>query len=182
MRIINLLPKVRQEELGYERMFGGLVLVLWMTVASFVLVLGAQLAVKIYLEERATSIAAEIQNLKNQVSKGENEQVKKKISAINNYISDYKNLSYVPKWSRALESFAKLPPPEVGISSLNLDLKNKSVRIQGYAPRREDVIELYNNIKNSKDFKDIDYPLENVAKPIENDFHFNFLISDELVK
>lgn len=182
MKIINLLPKIRQEELRYERMFESMLIVLWLTVASFVFVIGAQLVVKIYLERASSNVASDIQNLKNQVSKGENEQLKKRIAVINNYIADYKNLSYVPKWSKALESFAKLPPEEVGINTLNLDLKTKSVRIQGFAPKRENVIELYNNIKNSKDFKDIDYPLQNVAKPVENDFHFNFYISDELIK
>jgi hypothetical protein len=92
-------------------------------------------------------------------------------------------LSANPKWSKVLESFAALPPEDVGITSMILDLKNKSVNISGFAPRREEVIEFYNNIlADTENFYGVDYPLENVAKPTDNIFHFTFYIKDELLQ
>lgn len=183
MKLINLLPKSRQQELYFEQLFHKLTFVLWLTAFSFLLVLGAQLAVKIYLESQSRDIASQISLLKSQVNKSDNEQIKKSIKSINDYISDFKNLSVTPKWSKVLNAFAKLPPDSVGVTSFNVDLKTKSVNIQGFAPRREDVIQLYNNIaSDNKEFYNIDYPLENVAKPLDNQFHFNFNIRDDLLK
>ena len=55
--------------------------------------------------------------------------------------------------------------------------------ISGYSPTRELVISLYNSIlQDDQDFKNIDYPLENVAKAIDINFHFTFSIQDSLLK
>lgn len=183
MKLINLLPKTRQEELRYERVLQRFLKIFWFSLSSFIVVIGLQLGAKIYLQGQAVRVSAEIQNLKNQVSKSENEQIKKKITALNNYIADYKNLSTVPKWSKALLAFSALPPEEVAITSLNLDVKTKTVKILGFAPTREKVIEFYNSIKaDEKEFTGVDYPLENVAKPTDNNFHFTFFIKDELIQ
>lgn len=182
MKIINLLPKIRQQELHYEALFGRLTVVLWLAFFSFLLVLGAQLAVRLFLQQQSASVAAEISSLKSQVSRGENDQLKKTIKQYNDYISDFKNLSSQPKWSKVLEAFAALPPQDVGITSMSIDLKNKAVTIQGFAPTREKVIEFYNNIKaDSGEFFGVDYPLENVAKPTDNIFHFTFYVQDRLL-
>jgi cell division protein FtsL len=183
MKLINLLPKRRQQELRYERVFRGLLIVLWLSAASFILVIGVQLAAKIYLQAEVAKVAADIQNLKSQVSKSENEQLKKKITSINNYIADFKNLSTIPKWSKALIAFSALPPEEVGITAFNLDIKTKAVRIQGFAPTREVVDEFHDSIlADTKEFTGVDYPLENVAKAKDNNLHFTFFVKDELVQ
>ncbi len=183
MKLINLLPKSRQQELRYERVFHSFLVVVWFSIASFILVIGVQLAAKIYLQAEVVRVAADIQNLKSQVSKSENEQLKKKITSINNYITDFKNLSTIPKWSKALIAFSALPPEDVGITAFNLDIKTKAVRIQGFAPTREVVDEFYKNIiADTKEFTGVDYPLENVAKPKDNDLHFTFYVKEELVQ
>lgn len=183
MKIINLLPKSRQHELYFDRLFHRVVKVLWFSAASFFLVIGAQLLTKIYLQNQISSIVAESDLLRSQVNKSENEQIKKTIKVNNDFITDFKNLSTIPKWSKVVEAFAKLPPPEVGITSFIINFTNKAVTINGFAPTREDVIALYNNINaDTKNFYGIDYPLENVAKPTNNNFHFMFFIKDELLQ
>ena len=63
-----------------------------------------------------------------------------------------------------------------------IDPVKKSISINGFSPTRELVIELYNIIRNdTKDFKNINYPLENVALPKDNNFHFVFFIQDKLL-
>lgn len=183
MKIINLLPKIRQKELMYERLFSKSLKLVWLAVAGTFLVVGLQIGVKIYLQRQMADVQKEIESLKSQVSKSENDEIRQTIKKVNGYITDYKTLSTSPKWSKVLDAFSKLPPPEVGIGSMQLDLAKRTVRIQGFAPTRESVIELYERIKaDSENFENIDYPLENVAKPTDNSFHFTFTIKESLIQ
>ena len=184
MKLINLLPKSRQTELRYEATYHSLVVIFSLSLMSFGLVFISQFATKFYLEEKAKSLNGQIEQLKSQVDKKENADVKKKIKAVNDVISDFNNLATSsPKWSKVLKAFAPLPPSGVKISSLNIDLNKKTIMISGYSPTRELVISLYNSIlQDDQDFKNIDYPLENVAKAIDINFHFTFSIQDSLLK
>ncbi len=184
MRIINLLPKDKQEELKHEAIYHGLVKLVWISLFTYLLVFGSQLGTKAYLEYKATTLESDIERLKQQVNKQDNAAIKKEITGINNIVNDFKSLyEGAPHWSNVLKEFSKLPPTSVTISSLQVDLKTKAVSINGYAPTREAVIELYNNIlRDEKHFTGVDYPLENVAKPTENNFHFTFYVQDAVLK
>lgn len=184
MREINLLPKSKQSELHYEKVLHALFKVVWISVMSFAVVFLAQLAVKLYLEGQLRYLQAKTATLRGQVDKNENAQIRLEINAINNRIADFKNLSDgTPKWSKVLKAFAVLPPSEVRIETFNLDFTKKMVSITGVSPTREKVIETYYNILNdSKNFNNIDYPLENVAKPTDINFHFTFYVNDSLLK
>jgi Tfp pilus assembly protein PilN len=184
MKLINLLPKPRQEELRYQKMLSALTAALWFSLASFIMVFLLQLGVKIYLQSRQKSIQAEIGQLKSQVDKQENAQIKQQIKDINSRITDFKNLSdSAPKWSKVLKAFAVLPPPGTKINGLTIDLAKKSINISGFGDTREAVIALYESVKqDSQQFFNIDYPLENVAKPTDVNFHFTFYIKDDLLK
>ncbi len=184
MRQINLLPKPRQEDFRYMAVLGGLYLAFWITMASFILVLLIQFSVKVYLGRQLQSFQGQIGQLRTQVDKKENSQIKGQIKNINNRIADYKNLAEnSPKWSKVLKAFAVLPPAGVKITSLNVNFGPKSVAISGLAPTRELVIALYDSIrKDDKNFYNIDYPLENVIKSNNVNFHFTFYIKDDLLK
>jgi hypothetical protein len=183
MRLINLLPKPRQYELRYDAMLRGLWVFITMSIFSFALVFLAQLGTKFYLQMEANVFASEISELQGQVSKRENADLKTKIKAVNDIVADFNNLSSSsPKWSKVVAAFAPLPPPGTRISSMVIDSNKKAIAITGYANTREDVIQLYNNILNdSADFYNVDYPLENVLKPTNINFHFNFSIQDKLL-
>jgi len=184
MRVINLLPPARQKLLEQEVVFGALLRFMGYSMLGFVLVIGAQFGVKLYLQNQAASIGDNIARLQSQVKKQENATTKEDIANINNYIADYKDLSQgIPKWSKVLKAFALLPPPGVVINSFSPDFDTKTITITGTALTRDAVIQLYNNIlADSKEFTGIDYPLENVAAPKNNFFHFTFTVNDSLLK
>lgn len=183
MKLINLLPKIKQMELRYESFFRGLLMIFILSLVSFAAVFISQLGAKFYLQAKGAAINAEITQLKSQVDKQENAGLKKKIQNINDIIADFNNLSVSPKWSRVLKAFAPLPPSEVKINSFTIEPAKKSISITGNSPTRELVIELYNAILNDKEnFYNIDYPLENVAKGTNVNFHFTFYIQDKLLK
>jgi hypothetical protein len=57
------------------------------------------------------------------------------------------------------------------------------VSITGFSPTRELVIQLYNNIlQDNKDFYNVNYPFENLGKPTNVNFHFNFYLQSKLLK
>lgn len=182
MRVINLLPKTRQEELDYDAISQGFYSLIVLSLCSFAIVFLAQFGVKFYLESRYSSVQSSIALLKTQVNKNDNAQLKAQITQINNIIFDYNNLaSSAPQWSRIIKAFAPLPPPGVQINSFTVNAAAKTVLITGFSPTREGVIQVYNNIlADSKDFYKIDYPFENVAQAKNVAFHFSFSIQDAL--
>jgi hypothetical protein len=184
MKVINLLPKKNQLEIRYEVMLRSLWVTVIFSILSFIVVFIAQFGTKLYLQLQASTLNAEIVQLQGQVNKQENAQVKTKIQQENNLITDYENLvTNSPKWSQLIKAFTPLPPPGVKISSFEVNPSNQGIEITGFAPTRELVIQLYNNIlQDSKDFYGIDYPLENVVMPTNISFHYSFYYRSTLTQ
>jgi cell division protein FtsB len=183
-KIINLLPKARQQELHFDSMLHSLWLVVIWSVLSFAAVFLAQFGTKFYLQLQSRNIHDQIQALQAEVDKQQNADVKTKVQEVNNLIGDYHNLVVAaPQWSKIVKAFLPLPPQNVKINALNINVQNKSISITGLSPSRELVIQLYNNIlSDKKDFYGVDYPLENVVTPTDNAFHFTFFVQDKLWK
>lgn len=184
MKTINLLPKLRQQELSYIAMLRAIWIIVGLSLATFALVFAAQLVAKFYLISQAEGLKKQIADLQAQVKKTENTRVKAQVKVANDLVSDFKNLADAsPKWSKIIKAFVQLPPDGVKIGTFTVDPLRKMITINGFSPTRALVIQLYNNIlADAKNFYDIDYPLENVAKPQDISFHFTFFIKDELLK
>ncbi len=180
MKRMNLLPKPKQQELRYERFFHGVMVAIILSTVVLMVGVIVQLGVWAYLERSQLARLQDIEQLKKIIDKTEHAQQKEKIKLVNNQIGDFLNLSQMtPQWSKVLQAFAIQVPADVKITRLSVDAKTLKVEISGYSPTRESVIALYNNINADKDnFHDIDYPLENVAKPVDVTFNFTFFISD----
>ncbi len=180
MKRMNLLPKLKQRELEYERTLYSLtVAVVIATVILFIGVL-VQFGVWTYLNNKIKASDAEIQELKNEANKSENATVKEEIKKVNAQIQDFTNLTAkTPQWSVVLAAFVKNVPNGVKITQFDADSVKKEVTISGYSPTRDLVIDLYNNINADKEhFKNINYPLENVTQPTNVRFYFTFSIAD----
>ncbi len=183
MKRINLLPQNKQSELYYENLFHSVSVAAVIGTAILLLGILAQAGVWIYLQRSETKISAEVEVLKQQIDKSENAELKQEIKVINSQMVDFQNLNKIsPQWSKVLESFARLVPEGVKITEFTAESKKGQIDISGYSPTREQVIELYNNINTDKtNFKDINYPLENVAKPTDVQFNFSFFIQDGIL-
>lgn len=183
MKIINLLPKNKQKELKFEKLYYSLQRFALVAVISVILVVTAQIGTKVYLKWQLSKLTAEIAIIKSNENKEENAKIKTKIKQINNQISDFATLTATsPAWSEVLSALAPLVPSEVTIQTFSADEAKKQVLISGYSKTREGVVGLYNKILNANGkFKNIDYPLENVSKPEDVPFHFTFQIEDTLL-
>jgi type II secretory pathway pseudopilin PulG len=182
MKTINLLPKPRQRELRFDSVLHSLWVVITLSLISFVLVFLAQYGTNFYLQRQAQDIKAQVVALQDEVGKQQNTNVKNQVQTVNNLIEDYKNLAAAsPKWSKVIKAFAPLPPSQLKITTFNVNSSDGLVRITGQSATRDPVIQLYNNILgDSKDFYDIDYPLENISQPTNVSFHFSFYIQKQL--
>lgn len=184
MRLINLLPQHKQRELRDKALLHNFIVVIGVTVFTFALVILAQVGAKVYLKSQIASVTDDIAWIKTQVDKKENAALKDKIKVVNDTIADYQQLAGSGiAWSRVLKAFVVLPPPGVQIQSFTVEPSKKMVTITGFSPTRELVIELYNRIQaDGAHFTGVDYPLENVAKPVDINFHFSFYIQEDLLK
>ncbi len=180
MKRINLLPHNKQQELHYEQLFHSIMVAVVLAAGILLLGILAQLIVWTYLSRSQESAIREIEALKLATDKTENAELKKQIRTVNSQIADFRNLLVqTPQWSTVYNALAAQVPSGVRLNRLEADAKTLKLDIAGYSPTRELVIELYNNINADKvHFKDIDYPLENVAKPRDVQFKFTMYVQD----
>src|SRR5438105_2388829 len=128
MRQINLLPKPKQVELRYEAVFRSLVSFVKVAVLTFILVFAAQFLIKLNLTQSRSSLEGKIEDIKKVSNKQENAQLKTRITALNNEITDYKNLGdTTPAWSRVMTALVKDVPDGVKISQAQGDAHLKEL-------------------------------------------------------
>ncbi len=154
-----------------------------MTIFSFLLATLVQFGTKAYLSGEQARLQSSIDQLKQFTNKEENSNLKAQILTLNDVVADYKILSSnLPKFSKVVREFAPLVPFGVEIDNMRIDSSQATVQITGFSPTREKVIQLYENIvASSQKFPNVNYPLENVAKPVDINFHFTFNINPELI-
>ena len=180
MKRINLLPKQKQTELYFDNLFHSILVAICIAVAVLLFGIFIQIGTWLYLDQSLGLLSTEIEGVKSSSNKTENAELKNQIKSLNVQMKDFDDLAAgTPVWSTVLQSFAKQVPNGVKISMFDADATNGKIQISGYAPKRDQVIELYNNINNDRDFfKDIDYPLENVSQPTDIIFKFTFYVQD----
>lgn len=180
MKRINLLPKLKQQELSYERVFYSVARAAMAAVVILLLGVVVQIGVYIYLNGKVKSVAAEIEQLTRQANKTESVSVKQQIKAANAQITDFTTLSQkTPQWASVISAFIKDIPSGIKITQFEARAEKQEIIISGYSPTRDLVIDLYNNINTDKEhFKNINYPLANITQPTNVRFSFTFNVAD----
>ncbi len=178
------MPKPKQQEIKYQRVALGIKTLVILSIMTFGVVFLVQTLIILYLNHELSSVRSNITRLSSEVNEDENGKVKEQIKSINNVLHDYRSLAGASsRWSKMLRALVPLVPETVNLKSLTVDAAKKSVTITGFSPTREGVIELHDNIEADKNnFMNINYPLENVAKPKDVTFHFTFWVKEELLK
>ncbi len=180
---INLLPKQRQRELAHERILYSISMMAVFGITILLLGVLVQVGVWVYLNQKVKANEVQVEQLKSIANKTENAAVKGQIIKANGVVTDFTNLSAkTPQWSAVLQAFVSNVPNGVKITQFDADATKKEVKIIGYSPSRDLVIDLYNNINADKEhFLNINYPLENVTQPTDVQFNFTFNIVDNLL-
>jgi len=184
MKQINLLPKHKQKELANETLFRGVVRFWEVAALTFLLVFLAQLATWSFLRADEVSLGKKIENIKKLSNKEENAKLKEQIREINGQISDFNTLlGGAPTWSKAMRQLAQHVPNGVRVTTIVADTKTRKLEVRGYSPTRESVLDFYNSVRDDADnFASINYPLENVSRPINVSFLFTIELKDTLLR
>ena len=182
MKIINLLPPEEQKQLRQEKIFANIKIFFYFAIASYVLLFLSFLAWRTYILLNGSNLDLMVQRTQQLITQQNNDALKIKIQYNNNLVSDYNNLyPQSPKWSKILIEFANLVPNGVVLNSFNASSSDARIDIAGTAATRDEVLLLRQNIANAADFKNINLPLENIAKPDNVDFHYTFYVNDNVL-
>lgn len=82
------------------------------------------------------------------------------------------------KFSDTLEKIIQEMPLGIQLHSLSINKELKKITLTGYAPAREQVLEIKDNLEKSAVWTDVYAPLSNFVDPRDIDFQFSFLIKD----
>jgi Tfp pilus assembly protein PilN len=180
MKRINLLPKLKQNELAHEKLFYSIAVAAVIGVAILLFGVLVQVGVRVYLDRSLKSVNEQIEQMRLIANKSENAAIKQEIQLVNAQINDFAQLTkQTPQWSSVLAAFVRHVPEGVKITQFEAKTLKSEISISGYSPSRDLVIDLYNNINADKEnFKNINYPLENVTQPTNVKFFFDFSVAD----
>lgn len=183
MKRINLLPKTAQKEISLDifaqKLFNFWIVVLVSFVVLFLLALGSQ----IFLNKKIGSTAREIVVKQAQLTSSDNQQLEQQVIALNDQIKiieDLKVRHYY--WSEALLELANLMPADLQVSILSLDRSTNKIDVIGTGGSRESVIQFWANVKKSKYFSDINFPLTNLEKPNNAPYTYTLTINPKQIQ
>jgi len=80
-------------------------------------------------------------------------------------------------WTPALLEITKTIPENVKLKSLKINKEAKLVDLQGLAKKRDDLLQLKNNLKNIHFVEKVESPLSNLLKKENIDFQFAIFLN-----
>ncbi len=179
---LNLLPPGEKENLKMEKIQHGLWF--WTALIAGALIFFLVMLATVYfsiislsktVEEDYRLIQASTQgkNLKSQQDL---------IRDFNLKLSQIETLQKKHKYySTILIELTRLLPEGVRLENLTIDEKNQVILL-GFAPRREEIIALKDNLEKSKKFANIENPLSNLIKQTDINFYLKFNLTEEALK
>ncbi len=175
--MINLLPPSYKKDILQEKK---LALVLTLEFIPFIFLISLVLilfSIEIYTKSQGEAI---------KIMRAQEEKIsedlgilnfKKKIGSTSQKIlsleSFYKNRV---NSLEVLEKVFSTLPPEVSLSNLLWQKDAARINLSGFAPSREILFKLKNNLEGEKEFTEISFPPSNWVKPVEIDFQISFKI------
>jgi len=175
---LNLLPPSAKKELRIERInrqvfvYGSLILGI---LIIFTLCLGL---INLFLFFQTKSLENQIIQTEAHLQMKQVQEFEESIKTFNQALMDLDQLQTSQiAYSSILEQLTQLIPPSLQIHTLSLD-NTGQIRLTGYVPTREQLLNLKQNLEDSTDFIQIEFPLSNLVKSKEIDFNLNFKHKD----
>lgn len=175
--MINLLPPQYREELRLEENFK-LVLILGMIFLIFLFSLVLILfSVKVHIQGKTEALKVLLKAEEARLQIAEIQDIQRKIATSNEMILELQSFYEVKTDSiNILEKIFQTLPSGVYLTSLSWQKEAGQVAVFGFAPKRELLFELKNNLETKAEFSDIDFPPQNWIKPADIDFQAFFKI------
>lgn len=175
--MINLLPPQQKKELEREEKWKltsilGIISLIFFLCLSLIL-----FSVKIYISGKLESqkILLEIEEKKFKTP--EVQDFQKKITILNQNLSKLDSFYHGQfDLTKILEKIATTLPPGVYLNSLSWKKDIFQIGLSGFAPLRENLFELKQNLEKEKDFEEIYFPPLNWVKPKDVNFNVTFKV------
>jgi Tfp pilus assembly protein PilN len=177
MRIINLLPLARQNELRYEEYARFVILTGVFVLLALVAAYGVLLFGLTTVQSRISSLKHEIEEKEERLQAFTQVEIRDRASELNHMLLVFERAEAVRiLWSPILQEFASQVPTDVVISRFVVSQTTKQVSVSGLARTREDMLRFRENILSSTKFRDINFPLSNLSKPVDIPFRYTFYL------
>jgi Tfp pilus assembly protein PilN len=178
----NLLSLEDQQNIRLEKATALLFNFFLWVVLSLLMLLVFMIAGRFYLISELSSVETRIELQKQTVSQSENQQLKNTLNEFNTHLANLVNLEkHQGQWSEVLIEFARLVPKDVAVDSFTGERQTGRIRITGFAKTRESVLRLRQNLLDSGNFTDVNFPLSNLVKPTDLNFNYTFFVKPELL-
>lgn len=176
-RFINLLPTEQQRVITLERLTSRLVHFFVVVIVSLAALSVIFFFGRLWLQSRLVSLRSEIANQQGLVSREENKKFKQQLDELNTHVHNLTQLQQRHVlWSEVLVALARLVPKDLAIDRVSMARETGRVSISGFARSRESILALRTQLLDSKVFTDVDFPLSNITKPKDADFHYSFSV------
>lgn len=174
---MNLLPirqrkRIKLEILYQNIIFSGLILILLILV--LILFLGAFL---VFLNFKYQDIEKKIVIEQSWVIQTETiKGMERKIRELNTDLLDLKNMQgKTSNIYQVLDSISQNLVKSVEIHTIEIDGELSKVTIAGYSSTRENLSAIKQILETSSEYKNINFPLSNLATPKDINFQFDFI-------
>lgn len=174
---MNLLPLGQKKRIGLQMFYRNIVssgFILILLILILILFLGGFLVFlnfKYYIiEQKITSEQSRI--IQTETVKGMERRVKelnKDLVKIKDTFGKSSNLYQI------LDTISRDLLIEVRIDSIEINGNSNKIIVSGYSPTRDKLLAIKNKLEISPKYKDIDFPISNLANPKDIDFYFNFV-------
>lgn len=173
--MINLLPPQQKKEIEKEEKFK-LVFILGLLILVFFLFVALILfSIQIYLSGRLLSQNIIFEAAQKRFEIPEIQDFQREIIALNQNIQEldsfYQNQIELTK---ILERISQIVPPGVYLTNFSWQKETSEIKILGFAPSREDLFKLKENLEGTDYFFSINFPPANWLKPKDIDFQVIF--------
>lgn len=173
---MNLLPfeQGKRVKLGifYQKIFSsGLVLILLILI--LILFLGGGL---IFLNYQYQTITRQITIEQSRIIQTETVKgMEGKVGELNNELLDLRKIERErSNLYQVLDNISRSLLDEVKVNTLEIDRQSKKITVSGHALTRENLLKIKQILETESSYKDINFPLSNLANPIDIDFYFSF--------
>jgi Tfp pilus assembly protein PilN len=180
---VNLLPKDEQREVVLERITAKLKNLFAWILLSLLVLAGFLLATRIYLGSELSRVSEQVNMQRQVVSQAENRELKQQLDGLNTHLSNLVLLDEQQAvWSEVLIELARLTPVDTSIDTIQADRESFVIRLTGFSLNRDSVLQFRRNLLASEYFSDVDFPLSNLIKPTDVNFHYSFYVNENSLK
>jgi len=170
---LNLLPPYYKKEIRIRKVNSQILYIsifIFGVIIIFIFLLGL---INLFLFIQSKKIDAKIKKINQELNLKKTKEYEKRIKEFNQMLIRIDEIEKEKvQFSPILEEISYLVPKEIKINAIYL---NKSeININGFAPKRENLLHLKQVLENSKKFTDIKIPLSNLIKPQDIEFTVSF--------